>query len=201
MKKIISIFLLFAFVLSLVPASAQELPDRDFFIDGQGNPQCMIVLSETATAKDIEKVTEVITRLTNETEYSSKGTREQLVWESGNFTEDDSDNVALGYTGVKSNLDYSYMWRRFTTPAYFYSHGGNPTAPYPFCPFYKESVEALFDGDRSTRIVGRNNIDFWWDWPYSKDVLVKLNDYKEISDVNFTFENVTDYSVYYLESY
>ena len=85
MKKIISIFLLLAFVLSLVPASGQELPDRDFFIDSQGNPQCMIVLSETATAKDIEKVTEIITRITNETEYSTEGTKEQIVWESKSF--------------------------------------------------------------------------------------------------------------------
>lgn len=202
MKKIISIFLLFAFLLSLAPNNlAQELPGKDFFIDSQGNTQCLIVLSEAATAKDIEKVTEIITQITNETYYTTSGTREQIVWESANFTEDDNDNVALGYTGVKSNLDSSYMWRRYTTPAYFSSHGGNPAPPYPFCPFYKESVEALFDGDRNTRIVGRNNIDFWWDWPYSKEIIVKFNDTKEITDVNFTFENLTDYSVYYLSSY
>ncbi|KYC50675.1 MAG: hypothetical protein AMQ22_01421 [Candidatus Methanofastidiosum methylothiophilum] len=202
MKKIISVFLLLAFLLSLVPNySAQELPGRDFFIDEKGNPQALIVLSEAATAKDIQRVAEVVTKLTNETYYSVTGTDEKIIWESGNFTEDNHDNVALGYTGVKSNLDYGYNWRRFTTPAYFFSHGGDPAPAYPFCPFYTESVEAFFDGDRSTRIVGRNNIDWWNDWPGSKNVIVKFNDYKEISDVNFTFENLTDYEVYYLSSY
>lgn len=201
MKKIISVFLLLAFVLSLVPNfSAQELPGRDFFIDEKGNPQALIVLSEAATAKDIEKVAEVVTKLTNETYYSVTGTDEKIIWESGNFTEDDHDNVALGYTGVKSNIDWSYNYRRFTTPAYFFSHGGDPSPLSPFCPFYKESVEALFDGDRNTRIVGRHNLDFA-NWEFSKEIIVKFNDYKEISDINFTFENLTDYDVYYLSSY
>ena len=159
MKKIISIFLLLAFVIALVPNyTAQELPDRNFFIDENGNPQCLIVLSEAATAKDIEKVTEIVTKLTNETYYSVNGTDERIIWESGNFSEDDHDNVALGYTGVKSNIDLGYNWRRFTTPAYFFSHGGDPSPASPYCPFYVESVEALFDGDRNTRIVGRYNI-------------------------------------------
>ncbi|HNR44489.1 MAG TPA: hypothetical protein PKH80_04915 [Methanofastidiosum sp.] len=202
MKKIISVFLLLAFVLSLVPNfSAQELPGRDFFIDEKGNPQALIVLSEAATAKDIEKVAEVVTKLTNETYYSVTGTDEKIIWGSGNFTEDDHDNVALGYTGVKSNIDWSYNRRRFTTPAYFFSHGGDPSPLSPFCPFYVESVEAFFDGDRNTRIVGRNNIDYGGDWPWSKEIIVKFNNYKEITDVNFTFENITDYNVYYLSSY
>ena len=38
-------------------------------------------------------------------------------------------------------------------------------------------------------------------WESSKEILVKFNDYKEISDVNFTFENLTAYNVYYLSSY
>ncbi|HOI76142.1 MAG TPA: hypothetical protein PLI06_00830 [Methanofastidiosum sp.] len=201
MKKIISIFILLAFVLSIVPNySAQELPGRDFFIDENGNPQALIVVSESATAKDIEKVAEVVTKITNETYYSVTGTDEKIIWESGNFTEDDHDNVALGYTGVKSNIDWGYNYRRFTTPAYFFSHGGDPSPLSPFCPFYKESVEALFDGDRNTRIVGRHNLDFA-NWEFSKEIIVKFNDYKEISDINFTFENLTDYDVYYLSSY
>jgi hypothetical protein len=203
MKKIISIFLLLAFVLSLFPASAQELPNRDFFIDEEGNPKCMIVLSETATAKDIEKVTEIITRITNETEYSTTGTTEQIVWESKSFVEDDSDNVALGYTGIKSNPDWVWEMRSFTTPAYFYSHGADPAPAWPNCPFYVESVEALFDGDRNTRIVGRTGYDFGGPSYAPVTLLVKFNDTKEISDVNFTFENLpaSGYQIYYLNSY
>lgn len=203
MKKIISIFLLLAFVISLVPASGQELPDRDFFIDSQGNPQCMIVLSETATAKDIEKVTEVITRLTNETEYSTEGTKEQIVWESKSFVEDDSDNVALGYTGIKSNPDWVWEMRSFTTPAYFYSHGSDPAPAWPNCPFYVESVEALFDGDRNTRIVGRTGYDFFGPNYAPVTLIVKFNETKEISDFNFTFENLpvaAGYQIYYYNS-
>ena len=81
MKKIISIILLLAFVLSLVPKySAQELPGRDFFIDQNGNPQALIVLSEAATAKDIQRVAEVVTKITNETYYTVTETDEKIVW-------------------------------------------------------------------------------------------------------------------------
>lgn len=205
MKKIISIFLLLAFVLSVIPNySAQELPGRDFFIDEKGNPQALIVLSDAATAKDIQKVAEVVTKLTNETYYTVTSTEEKIIWESGNFTEDDHDNVALGYTGVKSNPDWSWETRSFTTPAYFYSHGANPAPAWPNCPFYVESVEALFDGDRNTRIVGRTGYDFFGPNYAPVTVLVKFNYYKEISDVNFTFENlpvVAGYQIYYLNSY
>jgi len=210
MKKIISIFLLLAFVLSLVPASGQELPDRDFFIDSQGNPQCMIVLSETATAKDIEKVTEIITRITNETEYSTEGTKEQIVWESKSCVEDDSDNVALGYTGVKSNLDYVIDSRSFTTPSYYFSHTSLDPTPYapswPNCPFYVESMDDLFDGDRGTRIIASTGYNYWGVYYSKRDVIVKFNDYKTITDVNFTHENTVTlpanagYTIYYLES-
>lgn len=205
MKKIISIFLLLAFLISLVPNyAAQELPDKNFFIDEYGNPQCLIVLSEAATARDIEKVTEIVTKLTNETQYTTTSTKEQIVWESGNFTEDDHDNVALGYTGIKSNPDWVWNMRSFTTPAYFFSHGGNPTPAWPNCPFYTESVEAFFDGDRNTRIVGRTGYDFFGPNYEPITILVKFNDYKEISDVNFTFENfpvAAGYQIYYLDSY
>ena len=162
MKKIISIFLLLVFIISIVPNySAQELPGRDFFIDENGNPQALIVLSEAATAKDIQRVAEVVTKITNETYYSVTGTDEKIIWESGNFTEDDHDNVAFGYTGIKSNPDWVWNMRSFTTPAYFFSHGGNPAPAWPNCPFYAESVEAFFDGDRNTRIVGRTGYDFF----------------------------------------
>jgi len=203
MKKIISIFLLLAFVLSIVPNySARELPGRDFFMDEKGNPQALIVVSEYATAKDIQRVAEVVTKITNETYYSVTGTDEKIIWESDSFVEDDHDNVALGYTGVKSNLDYGFRLRGWTTPAYYFSHGSNPDPAGPgFCPFYTESVEALFDGDRGTRIVGRTNIDFSYDWPYHRDIIVKFNDFKEITDYNFTMENVGDYQIYYLDSY
>lgn len=204
MKKIISIFLLVAFVLSLAPSfSAQELPDKSFFIDDYGNPQCLIVLSESATAKDIEKVTEIITQLTNETQYTTTATREQVIWESANFSEDDSDNVALGYTGVKSNPDWVWEMRSFTTPAYFFSHGADPAPAWPNCPFYVESVEALFDGDRNTRIVGRTGYDFFGPNYAPVTLIVKFNETKEISDVNFTFENLpvgAGYQIYYLNS-
>ncbi|NMC75876.1 MAG: hypothetical protein GYA60_01050 [Candidatus Methanofastidiosa archaeon] len=204
MKKIISIFLLVAFVLSLVPSfSAKELPDKSFFIDEYGNPQCLIVLSESATAKDIEKVTEIITQLTNETHYTTTATREQIIWESANFSEDDSDNVALGYTGVKSNPDWVWEMRSFTTPAYFFSNGADPAPAWPNCPFYVESVEALFDGDRNTRIVGRTGYDFFGPNYAPVTLIVKFNETKEISDVNFTFENLpigAGYQIYYLNS-
>ena len=63
MKKLISIFLLVTFVLSAIPSSsAQDLPGRSFFIDEKGNPQVLIVLSEKVTAKDIQKVAEVVTK-------------------------------------------------------------------------------------------------------------------------------------------
>ncbi|HOM95332.1 MAG: hypothetical protein GX941_01490 [Candidatus Methanofastidiosa archaeon] len=193
MKKLISIFLLVTFVLSAIPSSsAQDLPGRSFFIDEKGNPQVLIVLSEKVTAKDIQKVAEVVTKITNETYYSVTGNDEKIIWESPSLVEDDRDNVALGYTGVLSEPRYGLAWRSFTTPAYFYSHGANPT---DFCSFKVESVEALFDGDRGTRIVGNH---------YAKYLLVKFNDYKEISDVNFTFENlpvVAGYNMYYLKSY
>ncbi len=205
MKKIISIFLLVAFVLSVVPNySTQELPGRDFFIDQKGNPQALIVLSETATAKDIQKVAEVVTKITNETYYSVTGTDEKIIWESPSLVEDDHDNVALGYTGIKSNPDWVWNMRSFTTPAYFFSHGGNPTPSWPNCPFYVESVEALFDGDRNTRIVGRTGYDFGGTWYEPITILVKFNNFKEISDLNFTFENfpvAAGYQIYSLNSY
>lgn len=203
MKKIISIFLLLVFVLSVMPNySAQELPGRDFFIDENGNPQALIVVGEGATAKDIEKVTEIVTKITNETQYTITGTDEKIVWESDSFVEDDSDNVAVGYTGVKSNIDYGFRFRGWTTPAYYFSHGTNPAPAGPgFCPFYTESVDALFDGDRGTRIVGRTGIDYSNDWPYHIDIIVKFNGFKEITDYNFTLENVGDYQIYYLDSY
>jgi len=211
MKKIISVFLLLAFVLSLVPNySAQELPGRDFFIDENGNPQALIVVSESATAKDIEKVAEVVTKITNETYYSVTGTDEKIIWESGNFTEDDHDNVALGYTGVKSNLDYIIDTRSFTTPSYYFSHSYLDPTPYapawPNCPFYVESMDALFDGDRNTRIIASTGYNYWGLYYSKRDVIVKFNNFKTITDVNFTHENTVTvpanagYTIYYLQS-
>jgi len=204
MKKLISIFLLVTFVLSVIPSySAQDLPGRSFFIDEKGNPQVLIVLSEKVTAKDIQKVAEVVTKITNETYYSVTGNDEKIIWESPSLVEDDRDNVALGYTGVKSNPDWVWEMRSFTTPAYFFSHGGNPAPAWPNCPFYVESVEALFDGDRNTRIVGRTGYDFFGPNYAPVTIIVKFNKTKKISDVNFTFENlpvVAGYQIYYLNS-
>ncbi|MDX9798661.1 MAG: hypothetical protein RBT05_07380, partial [Bacteroidales bacterium] len=193
-----------AFLVSLAPSySAEELPDRNFFIDENGNPQCLIVLSESATAKDIQKVAEIVTKITNETYYSVTGTDEKIIWESPSLVEDDHDNVALGYTGVKSNPDWVWEMRSFTTPAYFFSHGGDPAPDWPNCPFYVESVEALFDGDRNTRIVGRTGYDYSGPNYAPVTLIVKFNETKKISDVNFTFENLpvaAGYQIYYLNS-
>jgi len=211
MKKIISVFLLLAFVLSLVPNySAQELPGRDFFIDEKGNPQALIVVSEYATAKDIQRVAEVVTKITNETYYSVTGTDEKIIWESDSFVEDDHDNVALGYTGVKSNLDYIIDSRSFTTPSYYFSHSYLDPTPYapawPNCPFYVESMDALFDGDRNTRIIASTGYNYWELYYSKRDVIVKFNNFKTITDVNFTHENTVTvpanagYTIYYLQS-